>query len=117
MMTGEARRRRASIFLVITSVLWLHDWFAALFVAFLVVWGLLHTRLEGEGGQGASRLWRRAWPPPTLVLVPLLLAGAFAYWVADVPVAAKVMPVALNVLALSVLAFGSWWRVFPLRSA
>lgn len=113
MMNGEPRERGAAILLIVTSVVWLHQWFPALFVAAFVLWVLLHKRLEGDLGSGFLRQWRRVWPPRTLVLVPLLLAGTLAYWVANVPMTAKVMPVTLNLLALSVLLFGNWWRFFP----
>ena len=86
---------------------------AALMVAVFVLWMILHKRLEGDLGQSFLCLRRRVWPPRALVLVPLFLAGILAYWVADVPIPAKVMPVALNLLALSMLAFGDWWRFFP----
>ncbi|MCI0547559.1 MAG: hypothetical protein L0027_09770, partial [Candidatus Rokubacteria bacterium] len=42
-------------------------------------------------------------------------AGTVAYWAADLPIIRKVMPIALNVLALSMVVFGSWWRVFAQR--
>jgi hypothetical protein len=113
MMNGEPRERGASIVLIVTSVVWLHQWFPALLVAAFVLWVLLHKRLEGDLGKGVLRLWRRVWPLRTLVLVPLLLAGTLAYWVANVPITAKVMPVTLNLLALSVLLFGNWWRFAP----
>jgi hypothetical protein len=110
--TREQGRRRAAVLLIITSVLWLHQWAPVIFVVGFVVWILLHGRLEGELGQRLAMLWRRGWPPATVVLVPLLAAGTLAYWAVDVPLSAKALPVAVNVLALSLLAFGSWWRLF-----
>lgn len=112
MMHRASRERSAAILLIVTSVVWLHQWFPALLVAAFVLWILLHKRLEGDLGTGLLRLWWRLWPPRTFVLVPLLLAGALLYWVANVPITAKVMPVTLNLLALSVLLFGNWWRIF-----
>jgi hypothetical protein len=111
-MTPDQGRRRASVLLILTSVVWLHEWFPALFVVAFVAWVLLHKRLEGDLGKDLLRLCQRVWPPATLVLVPLLVAGTVAYWVADLPIIRKVMPIALNVLALSMVVFGSSWRVF-----
>ena len=112
-MNTEARERTASKLLIVTSVVWLHQWFPALVVAGFVLWVVLSKRLEGGLGRDVVRVWRRAWPPRTFVLLPVLLASTVAYGLAGVPVTAKVMPVALNVLALSILALGNWWRVVP----
>jgi hypothetical protein len=43
------------------------------------------------------------------VLVPLLVAATMAYWVSDQPMVRRVMPLTLNLFALSMLLFGSWW--------
>ncbi len=111
-MTRDQGRRRAGVLLILTSVLWLHDWFPALFVVAFVVWVLIRHRLEGGLGEKLLRLWRHVWPPATVALVPLLIAGTVAYWVADLPITAKALPIALNLLALSMVVFGNWWRVF-----
>jgi hypothetical protein len=113
MMNGEPHQRGAAILFIVTSVVWLHQWLPVLVPAAFVLWVLLHQRLEGDLGEGLLRRWRRVWPPRALVLVPLLLAGTLVYWVADVPIRTKVMPIALNLLALSMLLFGNWWRFFP----
>lgn len=107
-MTGDRRRRHAAVLLLVTAILWLHQWLPALLVAGWVSWLILHKRLEGDLGAALVRLWRRAWPPPALVLIPLLAANTLAYWM-YVPLTAKVLPAALSVLALSILLFGSWW--------
>jgi hypothetical protein len=111
-MRGGPRERGASILFVVASVVWLHQWVPALIVTVFALWVLLHKRLEGDLGKDVLRRWRRAWPPRSLVLVPLLLAGTLGYWVANVPVTTKVVPVTLNLLALSMLLFGGWWRPF-----
>jgi hypothetical protein len=46
------------------------------------------------------------------VLIPLLLSGTLAYWVASGPIRPKILPIALNVVALSIILFGNWWAVF-----
>jgi hypothetical protein len=45
------------------------------------------------------------------VLVPLLIAVTVAYWVSDTPLLRKVMPLALNLFALSMIVFGNWWSL------
>ena len=109
----SVQRRRASAALLILSwVLWLHPWVPALFVGVLVSWVLLHTRLEGDLGGALVRVWRRAWPPGPLVLIPLLVGSTLAFWISDVPITAKVLPVALALLGLSTTLLGSAWTLF-----
>jgi hypothetical protein len=112
-MTREQGRRRAAVLLILAVVLWFHAWFPALLVVAFVVWVLLHKRLEGDLGQDLLPLWRRAWPPAPLVLVPLLIAATTACWVSDQPVLRKVMPLTLNLFALSMIVFGHWWKPVP----
>lgn len=114
-MTRDAScrgRRRAGVLLIITSVLWLHQWFPALMVVGFVVWLLIHRRLEGDLGDRLLGLWQRRWPLPAVVLVPLLIAGALAYAIADQPLRTKLVPIGLNLLGLSMVVFGNWWRRF-----
>ena len=110
-MYRKPRERGAAILLIVTSMVWLHQWLPALFVAAFVLWVLLHERLEGDLGKRLLRRWRRVWPPRTLALVPLLVAETLAYGIANVPITAKLMPVTLNLLALSMLLFGNWWTL------
>ncbi|MBI2203906.1 MAG: hypothetical protein HYU41_08660 [Candidatus Rokubacteria bacterium] len=109
-MSGLERRRAAGVLLIVTSVIWLHEWMPALFVAAFVVWAVVHHRLEGEFGDGLLRWWRRVWPPPAVVLVPLLLAGTLGYSLSTVSTRGKILPVTLNVIALSLVVLGGWWR-------
>lgn len=109
-MSGLERRRAAGVLLIVTSVIWLHEWMPALFVAAFVVWAVVHHRLEGDLGDGLLRWWRRVWPPPAVVLVPLLLAGTLVYWSSAVSTRGKILPVTLNVIALSMVVLGGWWR-------
>ena len=104
------RRRRAATLLLVTSVLWLHEWLALLLVAAWVTWLLLHRSIEGDLGAAVVRTWRRAWPPSGLVLIALLGANAFAYWV-YAPIPENVVPIALNLLGLSIVLFGDWWAL------
>jgi hypothetical protein len=112
-VTGERRRRHAAVLLLVTAVLWLHQWLPAILVGVWVAWLILHKRLEGSFGDTLIRLWRRAWPPPAWVLAPLLAVNALAYWF-YAPDPAKLLLVALNVLALSILLWGRWWPL-PVR--
>jgi hypothetical protein len=104
----DRRERRVAMLLLITSVLWLHQWFPALLVVAWVSWLILHKQLEGSLGEALVGLWRRRWPPGTLALIPLLTANALAYWV-YAPMPGRIMPFALNLLALSILLFGGLW--------
>jgi hypothetical protein len=113
-LNRDRRERRAATLLLLTSVLWLHEWLPALLVVAWVSWLILHKQLEGSLGEGLVGLWRRRWPPGTLVLIPLLTANALAYWV-YAPLPGRIMPFALNLLGLSILLFGGLWgKVRPL---
>ena len=107
-MNRDRRERRAATLLLLTSVLWLHEWLPALLVVAWVSWLILHKQLEGSLGEGLVGLWRRRWPFGTLVLIPLLTANALAYWV-YAPLPGRIMPFALNLLGLSILLFGGLW--------
>lgn len=105
---GERRRRHAATLLLVTSVLWLHQWLPALLVIAWVAWLVLPKRREGDLGEALVRLWRRTWPPVTLLLAPLLVANTLAYWV-YAPVPGKIVPIILNLLGLSIVLSGDWW--------
>ena len=45
------------------------------------------------------------------MLIPLLLSGTLAYWVSSEPIRPKILPIALNVVALSIILFGNWWAL------
>lgn len=105
---SSRHQRHAATLLLVTSVLWLHEWLAAVLVVGWVAWLILHRRLEGALGDTLVRLWRRGWPPGPVVLVLLLAANAVLYWV-YAPVPGKIMPIALNVLGLSLVLFDGWW--------
>ena len=106
----EPARRRAGVLLIITSVLWLYQWLPALSVVAFIVWIFLHNRLEGELGGYLLRGWRRVWPPAILVVAPLLVVGIIAYWMSGLPIDRKILPIGLNLLALSLIVWGAWRR-------
>lgn len=92
--------------MILAAVLWWHAWMPGfLFVAF-VAWVVLHRQFEGELGERHGRAWRRVWPPAALVLVPLIVAGTAVYWVSNHSIEAKVLPIALNAVALAMLVVG-----------
>jgi len=105
-------RQRAAVLLIVAAVLWWHRWIPALLVAGFAAWVILHRRLEGDLGEALGRVWRRAWPPRNAVLVLLLSTGTLAYWFSDEPITPKVLPIALNMLALWLISFGNVWTHF-----
>ena len=111
-MNGEQGRRRAAVLLILAWVLMLHPWVPALLVSAFVSWVILHKRLEGDFGHDLARWWRLAWPPGSLVLALLLVASIVVFWDSDVRPLAKVLPVALNILGLSMILFGGWSTLF-----
>ena len=111
---SHQRRRAAGVLLVLAWVFWFHRWTPALLAVTFVVWLILHTRLEAGLGDVLYRQWRRAWPPGPPVLIALLVASTLAFVLYDAPAKAKILPVGLDVLALSVLLFGAWWTLVAL---
>jgi 4-amino-4-deoxy-L-arabinose transferase-like glycosyltransferase len=111
-VNGNQRRRHAAVLLILASSLWWLEWVPVVVVTAFLLWVILHKRLEADPGEALRRRWRRVWPPATLVLIPLLLAATFVFWVSKRPLEAKVLPVALNLLALSMIVLESWWKLF-----
>lgn len=111
-MNREPRRRGAAVLLIVAWILWLHPWVPALLVGGVVSWVLLHKRLEGNLSEALVRIWRRAWPPGTLVLIPLLFASTLVFWTSDEPITPKALPVALSMLGLSTILLGISWTLF-----
>jgi hypothetical protein len=54
-------------------------------------------------------MWRRVWPPGTAALILLVAGGTVVYWASGEPITPKVLPIALNMLALSIISLGDWW--------
>jgi len=102
-------RRAAGVLFVVGWVFWLHRWVPTLLVVTFVAWLILHNRLEAGLGDVLIRRWRRAWPPRPAVLITLLLASTLAFVLLAAPVKAKIVPIGLDVLALSLILFGPWW--------
>jgi hypothetical protein len=113
-MDGVERRRRAAVLLVLAWTLVLHAWIPAILAIAFVSWVILHKRLEGDFGDALARRWRRGWPPGRLVLILLLAASMLVVWESDVRPLAKVLPVTLDILGLSMILLGGW--LTPVRS-
>lgn len=107
-MNDVDRRRRAAVLLILAWTLALHAWIPALLAIAFVSWVILHKRLEGDFGAALTRRWRRGWPPGRLVLMLLLLTSAALVWESEAPVLAKVLPVSLAILGLSMIVLGGW---------
>lgn len=107
-------RRVAAVLLVLAWGVWLHRWAPAFLVVTFAVWVILHNRLEAGLGEVLDRQWRRAWPPHPVVLIALLCASTLTFVLHDGPATAKLLPVGLNVLALSMALFGTWWTLVTL---
>jgi len=102
------------VLLAFAWAFWLHRWVPALLVVGFVAWVILHHRLEAGLGEMLQRRWRRVWPPGPVVSIALLLASALAFVLPVAPATAKILPVGLDVLALSMILFGRWWRLVAL---
>lgn len=100
-------RRVAAVLLVLAWVVWLHRWAPAFLVVTFAVWVILHNRLEAGLGEVLDRQWRRAWPPHPVVLSALLFASTLAFVLDAGSATAKIFPVSLNVVALSMILFGT----------
>jgi len=102
---GAANRRAAGVLLALGWAFWLPLWVPALLVVTFVAWVILHRRLEAGLGETLHRLW----PPGPLVLIALLSASTLAFVLHDAPATMKIVPVGLDVFALSLIFFGAWW--------
>lgn len=113
-VSHHAGRRAAGVLLVFAWMFWLHHWVPALLLVTFVAWVILHNRLEAGLGEALDRRWRRVWPLHPVVLIALLGASTLTFVLHDGPVTAKILPVGLNVLALSMALFGAWWTLIAL---
>lgn len=101
---ADARRRGATVLIVLAWTAWLHYWVPAAMLLGLVAWLVLHRQ-----GDVVRRGWQAAWPPGARAIAALLGAGMLTFLAYDAPPVTKVLPIGLHVLALSVLLFGTWW--------
>ena len=111
---NHQHRRGAAVLFVLAWVFWLIRWGPAFLVVTFVAWVILHHRLEAGLGDVLRRRWQCAWPPRLPVLIALLVASALTFVLYDAPPTAKLLPVGLDVLALSMILLGNWWTRFSL---
>jgi len=110
-----AARRRAAVCVIFAAVLWWLEWMPALLVLAFVAWLIVHTRFEGEYGDDLRRARQRLWPPASIVLIALIVAGTAVYGMSNRAPIAKMLPIALNVIALFTLILGIRWPVVASR--
>ena len=111
----RAARRRAAVFVIFAAVLWWLEWMPALLVLAFVAWLIVHKRFEGEYGDDLRRVRQRLWPPASVVLIALIVAGTAVYGMSNRTLDAKMLPIALNVIALFTLILGIRWPVVVSR--
>src|SRR2546425_421798 len=111
----RAARRRAAMFVIFAAVLWWLEWMPALLVLAFVAWLIVHKRLEAAYGDDLRRVRQRFWPPASIVLIALIVAGTAAYGVSSRALEAKMLPIALNVVALFTLLLGIRWPLVVSR--
>ena len=111
----RAARRRAAVFVIFAAVLWWLEWMPALLVLAFVAWLIVHTRFEGEYRDDIRRIRQRHWPPASVVLVAAIVAGTAVYGVSSRALDAKLLPIALNVVALFTLVLGIRWPIVASR--
>lgn len=110
----RAPQRRATLVILFAAALWVHAWMPAAVVVAFVLWALFHTRYQGHRREAFMRFRARVWPPATLVLVTLIVGGTAVYVVSTDAIEAKVLPIALNVVALAILVI-AWIRSVGMR--
>jgi hypothetical protein len=102
------RHHAASVLFVLAWVFWFHRWVPAAAVVAFVLWAVFHHRLEAGLADVLRVRWRRAWRSQ-LLAIALLSASLLVFALADAAVEAKVLPIALDAVALSVILLGPWW--------
>ena len=110
-MRKAASAHSAAVLVILAAVFWWHAWMPAVAVVAFVGWVLLHRRYQGARREDFMRFRRRVWPPAPLVLVAVIVAGTAMYVTSTVSVEARVLPVALNVVAAGMIVLGTWRRV------
>jgi len=101
----------AGILVILAAAFWWHAWMPAVAVLAFVGWVLIHRRYQGVRREAFMRFRRRIWPAPRLVLIALIIASLAVYLTATVAVEARVLPIALNLVAMGLIVLGSWRRV------
>ena len=105
----ERRHHAAGVLFVLAWLFWFHRWAPAAAVVILVLWVVLHHRLEAGLADVLRARWRRAWRS-RLLAITLLTASALVFALADAAVEARILPIALDVAAISIILVGRWWQ-------
>ena len=98
--------RRAAVLVILAAALSWHIWVPALIVVVFLAWVLVHRWFEGPHGDRLASRWHRMWPPPAALTAAVALVGAVAYAASTASLEVKTLPIALNVLAIGVIAWG-----------
>lgn len=98
---------------ILAAALWWHAWMPAVILVAFVLWAVLHTRFQGTRRAAVMRLRQRVWPPTPFVLVALIVAATAVYGLSSEPILAKVLPIALNVLAAVMVVFATRMSAAP----
>ena len=106
---AERRHHAASVLFVLAWIIWFHRWAPAAAVVVLVLWVVLHHRLEAGLAGVLSARWRRAWRSQ-LLAIALLTASALVFALADAALETRILPIALDVAAVSIIVVGQWWQ-------
>jgi hypothetical protein len=106
---AERRHHAASVLFVLAWLCWFHRWAPAAAVVILVLWVVLHHRLEAGLADVLRARWRRAWRS-RLLAITLLAASALVFALADAALETRILPIALDAAAISILVLGQWWR-------
>jgi hypothetical protein len=106
---SERRHHAAGVLFMLAWIFWFHRWAPAAAVVTLVLWVVLHHRLEAGLADVLRARWRRAWRS-RLLAITLLTASALVFALADAAVDARVFPIALVATAISIILFGQWWQ-------
>ena len=96
---------------MLAAAFWWHAWMPAVAVLAFVGWALIHRRYQDERREAFMGFRRRIWPAPRLVLIALIIASTALYFTATVAIEARVLPIALNLVAMGLIVRGSWRRV------
>ena len=112
----EARgpRRQAAVLVILAAALWWHAWMPGVILVAFVLWAALHTRYQGARRDAFMRARARVWPPAALVLIALIVAGIVLYSLSTASIEAKLMPIALNAAAMSILVV-AWTQAVAAR--
>jgi hypothetical protein len=114
---ASSHPRRAAVLVILAAALSWHVWVPALIVVVFLAWVAIHRRFEGPHGDRLARRWHQVWPPPAALTAVVALAGAVAYAASTASLEVKTLPIALNVLAIGVIAWGALFaRSVPIPS-